>query len=168
MLHCCSSFIGHLRITDDNLMVTISMLRFGQLVRGLTLKKPMTSPSEDENKLQILNSKKEFSQADEYKIIFSHQQNRSTTSQARVEQMTHVAKDYLDDKIKDIDLIMNVTDVKVVLEVMKNVHKASNVKNESLCKTAYDEGYAEALKTAPMAKKKLLPSSSHAMSIKVL
>lgn len=32
-------FIGHIRVDDENLLITLSMLRFGQIVRGLKPKR---------------------------------------------------------------------------------------------------------------------------------
>lgn len=110
------SFIGHIRIDRQDLVVTLSMLRFGQIISGLkVLKKYSIRQSENNHvasSFSISNSKGHYNN----KIL--DQDLSQCPNESQFQHIKRTVDEYLQDNITEATLI-NVCDVRIVLEILK-------------------------------------------------
>ncbi|GJQ86852.1 kinesin-F [Trypoxylus dichotomus] len=113
-------FIGHIRVDDENLPITLSMLRFGQIIHGLKPKKMQLHRYDDqETKLKYLEEElRTIKMKQTIDSMIRNQDLRSNLTQDRVNRMKRVAEDYLRNKIDELT-VANVTDINTVLKVFK-------------------------------------------------
>lgn len=105
------SFIGHLQINRQNLIITLSMLRFGQTILGLKMIKNCLTKQKDKHKD---NSR-------EHCKYYNNQLNQSLTQsldESKIEHIKHTVDNYLQNKITE-DNLLNICDVSIVLEILK-------------------------------------------------
>ncbi|KAK9743793.1 Kinesin motor domain [Popillia japonica] len=117
-------FIGHIRVDDENLLITLSMLRFGQIVRGLKPKR-MHMYKCDDAKTKIKYLEDELRQIKRQKDIDSMIRNedlRDNLSDERINQLRCLAEDYLQNRVDEIAVI-SLADIQTILQVFKTLFK---------------------------------------------
>ncbi|KAK5645055.1 hypothetical protein RI129_006355 [Pyrocoelia pectoralis] len=141
--------IGHVRVDLPNLYITISLLNFGQYIRGLKPKKLQPNISKNEEieikllKKQIIGMRKE----NDLNAMLGSDDLASNVTQDRVLQMQHVAQEYLEDTTDEL-VVLNVTDACTVLKVFKDLYNKLEIEKVECSKVAYEEGYEIGYTTA--------------------
>ncbi|XP_017771755.1 PREDICTED: kinesin-like protein KIF9 [Nicrophorus vespilloides] len=121
--HSVLRFIGHIRSERNDTMVSLSMLRFGQLVRGLTPQKLHPKVFKDqETKLKVVEAelvilKKEL----ELNSMLTNVDMTTNLSHQRFQFIERLAEDYLKDKSGEI-ILLNTTDAVLAMKVFKNYY----------------------------------------------
>ncbi|RZC33974.1 Kinesin domain containing protein [Asbolus verrucosus] len=142
-------FIGHIRVEREDLLLTISMLRFGELIGGLKASKYEIKTDNNEVSLekmhQLQEELKTFKIENKYNSILMHQDLARSLNEERFAHVQRTVNEYLQNKITELTLL-NVCEANIALEILK-----------LMCKKC--EG--EKVKDAFPAKLKKLPSSSN-------
>ncbi|XP_030753639.1 kinesin-like protein KIF9 isoform X2 [Sitophilus oryzae] len=126
-------FIGHITRLRADLLVTLSSLRFGAIVKGL---KPKISenPYYMNEELELEYLKKELKACQREKYLDSVLLNQNLVfglSSERIEHVDRTVCDYLNNHLDEMKML-NVADAKMVLERMKYTYKSREESIERL------------------------------------
>ncbi|KAJ8928468.1 hypothetical protein NQ314_018973 [Rhamnusium bicolor] len=115
-------FIGHIRVLQEDLVITISMLRFGQLVRGLKPKmKELIYEMNEESKLQYIQDQLEELQKDRLHCsVLLNQDLTRNLNQDRINHIQKTIQEYLKDQITEIN-ILNVAEASEAFKEFKEI-----------------------------------------------
>ncbi|KAJ8938620.1 hypothetical protein NQ318_012451 [Aromia moschata] len=109
-------------IFSENSMITISMLRFGQLVRGLKPKqKEIVSQVNENVQVQYLQNKLEkLEQQNVHNSVLLNQDLTQDMNKDRLEHVQKIIKEYLRDRVNEIT-VLNVAEAAEVFKVFKQI-----------------------------------------------
>ncbi|KAB0795063.1 hypothetical protein PPYR_11902 [Photinus pyralis] len=147
--HSILRCVGHIRVDLPNLYITLSLLAFGQCIRGLKPKRLQPNISKNEEieikllKNQIVGMRKE----NDLNAMLNCGDLASNITQDRVLQMQNIAKEYLTDITNEL-VVLNVSDARTVLKVFKDLYNKLEMDKEECVKIAHDDGYQEGFTTA--------------------
>ncbi|XP_072377541.1 uncharacterized protein [Diabrotica undecimpunctata] len=132
-------FIGHINTDKEDLQVSLSMMRFGQIIKGY---KPSSIQIEHpakmtpENKIRYLQRK--LQELEEERIQNSMLLNVDLTSNVNSERAEHlqkIVKDYLNNHISELDII-RVVDASMVFKMFKDLYTQWEQERQKLYKEA--------------------------------
>ncbi|KAF5291128.1 hypothetical protein FQA39_LY14370 [Lamprigera yunnana] len=136
--------IGHIRIDKSSLPLTVSMLKFGETIRGIpsqTLQPYITKNTKFE--VQFLENKiKEMQKEQDLNAMIASEDQSKNISQDRVQQMQNVAQQYLQNKINEL-VVANLVDTNTVLKVFKALCDKPEPEKENCLNLA--QGYDDTL-----------------------
>ncbi|KAI4462284.1 kinesin-related [Holotrichia oblita] len=117
-------FIGHIRVDDENLLITLSMLRFGQIVRGLKPKKMKLNTCDDtETKIKYLEAElKEIKMQKDIDSMIHNEDLRNNISEDRMNQLRCLAEDYLQNRVDEI-AVFTLADINTILQIFRTLFK---------------------------------------------
>nr|CAH7757235.1 unnamed protein product [Callosobruchus chinensis] len=120
-------FIGHIKTLREDLPMTISMLRFGALLKGIPPERKKMEKKEDPvAKMKQLDLKLQQLQKERMLSSILMNQDLSVLNQERVEHLQDTVQRYLANALSDM-AVMNVTEVSMVFKMFKELyHEAEN------------------------------------------
>ncbi|KAJ8910879.1 hypothetical protein NQ315_000510 [Exocentrus adspersus] len=121
----CSSllrFIGHIRIQKEDMKITLSVLRFGHIVKNVKIKVKEVEPDiNEELKLQHLQHKLEQLQREKiYQSVLMNQNLTTNLSQQRIDHMYVMINEYLKNNISELG-VLNVSEASEAFKVLKSI-----------------------------------------------
>ncbi|CAH0554585.1 unnamed protein product [Brassicogethes aeneus] len=131
-------FIGHISLEPENILVSLSLLRFGQIVKGVKTKFKELVP-ELNKEVEVDYYKAEIQKLKDEKkleLILSNQLMKKSIDGERFSQMERCVKEYLENSCSAIDLL-NVAEIKTTYEIFKDIYRDLVIKNEQSYKIAY-------------------------------
>ncbi|KAF2899441.1 hypothetical protein ILUMI_06737 [Ignelater luminosus] len=161
--HSILRFIGHLRTNKENLLISLSMLRFGQIVRGMKPQKLQFDIKENKDLKQkkLEQELAEIKKMQDLSIMLSNGDLSTNINQERIKHMQHVAEEYLHNKTDEI-VLLNVTDATTVLKVFKDLYNKLEAEKIECTRIAYEKAYEDAL----MCVKKVSSKADSVQSMK--
>lgn len=127
--------------------LTLSMLRFSQIILGLKFAKPL--PDIENNIMEEIpiNVKKIVEQMKTERILEEMFNNpdihlNTNIDQERVNHIRNFTNEYLNNKI-DIIVPLNVSDINLTLQVFKELYKKLEEENKQLQQKAYEATSAD-------------------------
>ncbi|XP_063918603.1 kinesin-like protein KIF9 [Zophobas morio] len=118
-------FVGHIRVSREDLLVTISMLRFGELIGGLKATKYELRVDKAVKHEQVIDLQKQLTKLkleNKYNAILMHQDLAKSLSGERFAHIERTVNEYLQNKITQLTLL-NVCDINIALEILKMICK---------------------------------------------
>lgn len=150
-------------------MITLSMLRFCQIIKGLPSSELIVKTKENEEvKIQFLEVRCEYflktyccierfqeriKNIEEERRLQSMIMNSDLSTNItteRMQQMQNVTQEYLTNKTNEI-VLANVTDIHTVLRILKNLYNQIEVQKKEEIRKAYEKAYTDALEKLEMA-----------------
>ncbi|XP_056635443.1 kinesin-like protein KIF9 [Diorhabda sublineata] len=118
-------FIGHIKTTIEDLQTTLSMMRFGQILRGYTPTiKKIEQPTKMSLEGRVKYLQRQIKELKEEQIQNSILLNRDLTTNMTSERIAHLqrtVKAYLLNEISEIDVI-RVSDVAMVFNIFREMY----------------------------------------------
>lgn len=146
--HSVLRFIGHIRVEKENLLITLSMLKFGQTLRCIKPEILQPNVSKDPSlELACLKNKLKDLQA-EADLTYMIGCSAQNVSQDRVQQMQNITLEYLQNKTDEI-VVCSVSDVTTILKVFKDLYNKLEIEKMECTKLAYEKAYKDALSSVP-------------------
>ncbi|XP_044271982.1 kinesin-like protein KIF9 [Tribolium madens] len=119
--------IGHIRASREDLLVTISMLRFGEIIGGLKSMKCEISVNKEVTQERVESLERELRRLkleNTYNSILMHQDLAKSLNEERFAHIERTVNEFLQNKISHLALL-NVCDVNIALEILKMIYKKS-------------------------------------------
>lgn len=136
-------FVGNIRTDIDNLKLTLSVLRFSQIVLGLKFAKPLPDVEPSAEKLPEV-VEKQLDRMKTARLLEQMFNGNDTSLSTNIDQeRAYHIKNFMHDYLKDnINVIVPLTlgEVSTVLEVFKNQYR----KMKEECNDAYQNAYNKA------------------------
>ncbi|XP_064211060.1 kinesin-like protein KIF9 isoform X2 [Tribolium castaneum] len=117
--------IGHIRVSREDLLVTISMLRFGEIIGGLKSMKCEVSINKEVTQERVESLERELARLkleNTYNTILMHQDLAKSLNEERFAHIERTVNEFLQNKISHLTL-MNVCDVNIALEILRMIYK---------------------------------------------
>ncbi|XP_050500073.1 uncharacterized protein LOC114344107 isoform X2 [Diabrotica virgifera virgifera] len=132
-------FIGHINPDKEHLQISLSMMRFGQIIKGykpssIQIEQPAKMTAE--NKIRYLQRK--LQEVEEERIQNSMLLNVDLTSNINSERAEHLqkmVKDYLNNHISEVDII-RVADASMAFKMFKDLYTQWEQERQKLYKEA--------------------------------
>ncbi|XP_019756624.2 kinesin-like protein KIN-1 [Dendroctonus ponderosae] len=153
-------FIGHIKAKNEDLLITLSMLRFGNILKGLKMKrKVMQFELNEEVELQYLRNKLQSIEKDQHlNSVLLNRDLVTGMNPERIKHLHNLIQDYLAGNVQEIPL-MNVADAGLVLENIRTLCKG--LENEIKALQIENQGLVAHQQSEVTLKQKSSKSSSH-------
>ncbi|KAL1494600.1 hypothetical protein ABEB36_010172 [Hypothenemus hampei] len=115
-------FIAHIQFNTEHLMITLSMLRFGNIVKGLKMNRKIIK-FEMNDEIELEHLRRQLRSIEKEKHLNSVLFNQDLVSGLNCERINHLQNlitDYLNNRIREVT-ILNVADANVFLQGMRTI-----------------------------------------------